>query len=447
MRDRFDAIVVGAGLAGCMAARTLAEKGFSTCLIEAKPAEKVGEKVCADAVGKHHFDRLGLAYPKGEELREEVKGIRIFSPSREISFFVPGDGFILNRKAFGQRLLKEALDAGAELLDETRALAPIVKDGFVVGVVAKDLREGRRMEFYGDVSVDASGFLAVLRRNMPAGSGLQAEVDGHDYCVGYREVREVREEPEPGVCRIYLSGTLAPGGYAWVFPAGEGKVNVGLGVQAVEGHPNPKSLLYGTFLKWPAFEGSRLIEAGGWFIPTRRPLENMVWNGLILAGDAACQANPLHGGGIGHALLGGSLAGEVASDALEEGDASLEALWPYNRRYMELVGARNAELDVFRCFLQNLDDDDIEFGMRKKLVSEEDLAAVSEGRSLEVGVREKLARALRGLTRPGFLKRLARTLDLMKAVRAHYGAYPSSPSGFGAWEKKAKKLFSEAREL
>ena len=224
-------------------------------------------------------------------------------------------------------------------------------------------------------------------------------------------------------------------------------MNVGLGVQAVEGHPNPRSLLYEKVLSWSIFKSSKVLKAGGWFIPTRRPLENMVWNGLIVVGDAACQANPLHGGGIGHSLLGGSLAGEVASDALEKGDVGLESLWAYNYQYMRLVGARNAELDVFRMFLQNLTDDEIEFGMKKKLISEEDLAQVSEGRSLSVSTKEKLARALRALTRPGFLRRLARALDLMRVVRAHYEAYPSGPSGFRTWEKKALELFSRARGL
>ncbi|RLI07463.1 geranylgeranyl hydrogenase, partial [Candidatus Bathyarchaeota archaeon] len=234
---------------------------------------------------------------------------------------------------------------------------------------------------------------------------------------------------------------------AWVFPAGEGKFNVGLGVQAVEGHPNPKTLLYRKVLRWLAFRNSRVVEAGGWFIPTRRPLENSVWNGLILAGDAACQANPLHGGGIGQSLLGGFLAGKVASDAVEKGDVSTEALWPYNVRFMELMGARNAELDVFRMFLQNLTDDEIEYGMKKKLITEQELAMVSEGRSLSIGKLRKFSKALRAIGRPGFLRRLARVLEHMRAVRAHYETYPQAPSGFETWLRRAELLFEQARRL
>jgi len=220
-------VVVGAGVAGCMAARIGAERGLDVCLVEAKPEERIGEKVCADAIGKHHFDRLGLAYPEGVELKNRIRGVRVYSPSRSISYFVPGEGFIVNRRPFGQRLLREALNAGAELLDRTRALRPIIKDGFVVGVEVKDLEKGTRAELYGEVVVDASGFLATIRRGLPPEARMPAEIDPRDYCVGYREIRALgagKELEEPDVCHIYLSTELAPGGYAWVFPAGASSV-------------------------------------------------------------------------------------------------------------------------------------------------------------------------------------------------------------------------------
>ena len=446
--DRYDVLVVGAGVAGCMAARASAEKGLSVCLIEQKPEERIGEKVCADAIGKHHFDKLGLAYPRGEELKAKIRGVRVFSPSRAVSYFVPGEGFIVNRRPFGRALLKNALDAGAELRANTKALGPLVREGFVTGVEAKDMSSRQKIELHADVVIDASGFLSAIRPQLPPEAQMPPDIAPEDYCVGYREIRELDEElDEPDVCYIYLSTELAPGGYAWVFPAGERKANVGLGVQAVRGHPNPKKLLYDGVLSWPIFKRSEVLEAGGWFIPTRRPLDNMVWNGLIVVGDAACQANPLHGGGIGHSMFGGALAGEVASDAIERGDVGLEALWIYNVRFMQETGGRNAELDVFRIFLQKLSDDELEFGMRKKLVSEEDLMSVSEGKSLSLSFWAKLSRALRGMRRPGFLKRLSKMAKLMEEVREHYSSYPRKPEEFPMWEEKTRDLFLRARML
>ncbi len=60
MLEKFDVLVVGAGTAGCLAAKTVAEAGLKVCLVERKRREEVGEKVCGDALGEHHLKTLGL---------------------------------------------------------------------------------------------------------------------------------------------------------------------------------------------------------------------------------------------------------------------------------------------------------------------------------------------------------------------------------------------------
>ncbi|MEM2273615.1 MAG: FAD-dependent oxidoreductase, partial [Candidatus Bathyarchaeia archaeon] len=90
--NKFDVIVVGAGTAGCMAARTASKAGLSVCLIDYKRADSIGDKVCGDAIGKHHFDNLGLAYPKGDELERTIMGIEVYSPDMETVFKLSGEG-------------------------------------------------------------------------------------------------------------------------------------------------------------------------------------------------------------------------------------------------------------------------------------------------------------------------------------------------------------------
>ena len=84
--EKFDAIVVGAGTAGCLAAKTLAEKGLKVCLVERKNREEIGEKICGDALGEHHLKTLGLEKPQGGELEKRIEGIRIFSPDQNTIF-------------------------------------------------------------------------------------------------------------------------------------------------------------------------------------------------------------------------------------------------------------------------------------------------------------------------------------------------------------------------
>jgi len=70
--DKYDAIVVGAGTAGCLAAKTMAESGLNVCLLEKKPADQIGEKICGDALGEHHLKFLGLEKPKAASWKPKL---------------------------------------------------------------------------------------------------------------------------------------------------------------------------------------------------------------------------------------------------------------------------------------------------------------------------------------------------------------------------------------
>ncbi|PDM26712.1 geranylgeranyl hydrogenase [Candidatus Bathyarchaeota archaeon B24-2] len=446
---RFDVIVVGAGTAGCLAASSAAEEGLNVCLIDVKSKEDIGRKVCGDAIGKHHFDNLGLKYPSGEELERKVEGVFIYSPDRKSVFEVKGEGlhgFVVNRHLFGQRLLKKALEAGADLHDSTRVVKPLIKNGVVIGVKAK---KGSQVEdLYASIVIDASGMNAVIRRNLPPELGIEKEPEKEDVIACYREIRVLREQlPEPEYLRIYLNSQVAPGGYYWIFPEGENKVNVGLGVAMRKGFPNPKAQLYKYVLSQPLFEGSRVIHGGGGLVPTRRPLDRMVSDGLMLVGDVAFQVNPLHGGGIGPSMMAGRIAGKVAAEALEEGDVSTEGLWRYGVEYIREYGAKQAGLDVFRTFLQKLSDEELNYGMRNKLITEEDVLITSMGDELKLNLTEKIVRLFRNLGKIDLIMRLRKLVDLMNEIRDHYRVYPSSLTGLASWKTKALEIMERAKAI
>jgi len=446
---KFDVIVVGAGTGGCLAAKTIADAGFNVCLIDRKRREEVGEKICGDAIGKHHFDKLGLSYPAGEEVERKIIGVKIYSPSNETVFHVAEKelfGFILNRRLFGQRLLNDAIDAGSTFLELTHTVEPILEDNCVTGVLARDLKTERQLKFYGQVVVDASGFSAVLRKRLPEKWGVDTSVNKEDVVVCYREIRKLKKRiPEEGFLELYLSQKVAPGGYSWIFPERGERVNVGLGLAILRKFPNPKTQLYDYVLSKPLFEGSSLISGGTWYDPTRRPLDCMTGNGIVIVGDAACQVNPIHGGGMGPSMMGGKLAGEAIVEALEGDDVSGEGLWAYNLRYMEGYGAKQAGLDVFRIFLQQVGDNDLNYGMEYRLITEEDLLKAIMGEDVHLNITEKTRRVFRGLGRISLLNKLREAVDLMDKVKTLYRNYPTSPEGFEEWRKNVKELFDVAK--
>lgn len=444
---KFDVIIVGAGTGGCMAAKTAATGGLEVCLVERKREENIGVKVCGDAIGSHHFDLLELEYPAGEELEHKIVGAKIYSPNgNEVFRIKMADfhGFIVNRRLFGQRLLKYAVDAGSTLLDSVQVIEPIIKNGVVKGVSAKDLRTGRKILLSAEVVIDASGYSAVLRKKLPPEMGIDNTVDEEDVVICYREIRKLKKAfIEPDLCQLYLSHTIAPGGYAWVFPEGRNKVNVGLGVAIVKGFPNPKKLLYNYILSKPLFEGSTLLTGGGGHDPARRPINCMTGNGILIVGDAACQVNPIHGGGIGPSMRGGVLSGETIIKALDIGNVNKEALWQYNRLYMQSYGAKQAGLDVFRMFLQGLSNEDFNYAMKYRLVTEDDILKASINGEARLNITEVAVRFFRGIRKLSLLNRLQDAAKMMKKIKTLYQNYPTSPKGFNKWSMGVQDLFKE----
>jgi geranylgeranyl reductase family protein len=447
--EKYDAIVVGAGTAGCLAAKTIAEKGLKVCIVEKKKREDIGEKICGDALGEHHLKFLGLEKPTGGELETKIDGIKIYSPDENTVFTIADKdfiGFLLNRRLFGQWLLNKATDKGALLQDNMNFRSPIIEKGTVVGLTAKNMKTGKVTEMRSKVVVDASGYFGMVRKQLPAEMGIDRDIANEDVEACYREIRQLKQENEnTNFCEIYLNQKASPGGYIWIFPKGGARVNVGLGICMRGNYPNPKQQLYATAFKKPIFDGSLVLTGGSWFDPVRRPLDNMVSNGVMLVGDAASLVNPIHGGGIGPSMLSGYFAGQQIIEALSKGEPTKEALWGYNKKYIDTYGKKQGTLDIFKMFLLSCSDEDLNYGMNEKLMTEDDVLKAGMGDDFHLNITETAKRVFRGLRRVGFLNRLRLTVTMMKGLRAHYNTYPASPEGFEPWRLQTIKLIEDAR--
>ena len=449
----YDCIVVGAGTGGTTAARTLAIKGHKVLLIDRKKKEVVGDKVCGDAIGKHHFDTLnkliGLRYPTQDECEANIDGIDVISPDKETILKIQGEGtkgYMINRLKFGQRLLDATIDTGVEFLDKTSVISPIFKGNFINGVLTRSLDSGEKKEIRGQAVIDASGVTAVVRRKLP-NHNIERNVKKEDMIVCFREIRDLtREIDDPNFCKIYLTQNIAPGGYVWVFPEGMTRVNVGLGLQNVASNPHPRQQLYESVLSDSLFEGSKVVHKGGGIVPTRRPIWSQVANGLLIVGDAACQVNPIHGGGIGPSMMGGYLAATTIDHAFEKGDLSERGLWEYNVEYMKGYGAKQAGLDLFRLFLQQTPDDELNYGMKHRLLKEDDILSASLGEDLVLNLTEKVKRFFSGIGKLGLLNRLRKISTKMKEIKGLFQNYPS-PEQFKAWKSEVESIYKDTWEI
>jgi flavin-dependent dehydrogenase len=210
--------------------------------------------------------------------------------------------------------------------------------------------------------------------------------------------------------------------------------------------PNPKKQFYDHVMLRPQFESSLLLNGGAWWDPTRRPLDNMVGNGIVIVGDAASLVNPIHGGGIGPSMLSGFQAGKTIAEALEKGEPTQKALWNYNNLYMASYGKKQASLDIFRMLLIASSDADLNYGMNCKLITEDDVLKAAMGDEFHLNITETAKRVFRGRKRMGFLKKLRLTVKMMREIRAQYEAYPISPENFKVWRLQTVKLVEQGKE-
>lgn len=432
-------IVVGAGSAGCVAARRCSEMKLKTLLIDKKPQTLIGQKVCGDEISKSHFEATGIDFPQGDEISAVIAGADVYPPNMKNELKVRGwaefDGWTVNRLNFGQRLLNEAISEGVVFRPNCRVSEPIMRKDQVVGVRYRDESTKDEMSIHSKLVIDASGFAAVIR-NKIGHPLIEESIDKEDVALCYREILKLRMPlAEPEVARVLLGGSIAPSGYAWIFPKGPQEINAGVGVTGGEGRGSPKPFFLEFKKDYPLLFKSTVIEASGGAVPVRRPLKSLVADGVAFVGDAACQVNPIHGGGIGAGMRAGIILGEVAKHAIAGNKLDAKGLWNYNTRFLISFGKRLASLEIFRRLLQSVSDNDMNYGFERRILEAGDLMAANRGDGISLSIFEKAKRAKRGAGRLGLLMKLQKAAGLMKKIGKLYEAYPSDPDKLEMWNE------------
>ncbi len=220
-----DVLVIGAGPAGSMTAKWAAKNGAKVVMIEKR--QEIGSPVrCGEGISKSWLEGVGIK--PGRWINLEVEGARIFSPSEKVFEINEKDagnevGYVVERTAFDKQLAIDAANVGVDVFLKTAAVTMLKENGRIVG--AKVKRSGETFEIRAPVTIGADGFESQVGRW--AGIPTNISTRDMDTCLQYRMTNvgcDVR------YCDFYL-GKVAPGGYVWIFPKGEGLANVGIGVQ------------------------------------------------------------------------------------------------------------------------------------------------------------------------------------------------------------------------
>jgi hypothetical protein len=97
-------------------------------------------------------------------------------------------------------------------------------------------------------------------------------------------------------------------------------------------------------------------------------------------------------------------------------------------------------------FLLSCSDEDLNYGMNQKLMTEDDVLKAGMGDDFHLNITETAKRVFRGIRRVGFLQKLRLTVTMMRQVTAHYNTYPTTTQNFEPWRLQTIKLIEEAKQ-
>lgn len=473
----YDIIVAGGGLSGLIVATSAAfysNQSLNIVVIDRNSYSDLGKKtvngwICGDAVGKNSVDymtnRIGVSWGS-PEIEHPVKGVIAYSPNHETGISFDGDGYILNRRVLPQRQLNDVLKMGIKVMDNTALRSLIADNNYIIGVEGENLKTREVFKKTAKLTIDCTGVTSVLRNNLPINSLIQKKINRDDlestgrYIYNFKPVNQDKTYFDPDYCIIHLDQLLAPGGYAWVFPKGENKVNIGLGVQQKAFNlynkkfgtsKNLKNLIdeyvkINPIISEPVLPDGQEDEGntwGTWQVSVRRQNDCLVANGYMLVGDSAWMPKPLDAGGIGPAIIAATIAGKDAVEAIEASDFSEKTLWKYNKDFINDYGYKTAGLEVFRRLLQTLTNDQIDYGM-KYFLSKFDIEKITGGEHPEFGKLDKIGMLIRGALNKTLAEDLKFTSQLNKQLVEHYFNYPNGPDQFPEWKNKLDLYLNEA---
>jgi len=336
--DRYDVLVVGGGPAGAATSYWLAKAGVRVVCVERKTFPR--DKTCGDGLTPRavkQLDDMGLygaleEYHRYTGLRALAHGVTLELAWPDHPIY-PDHGFVVRRRDLDKLVFDHATEAGAETHQGTEAVSPIVEGGLVTGAVVKDKATGETREIRARYVVIADGAnsrfgraLGTARnRSYPLGMAIRTYYESplHDE-PWIESCLDVRDR----------NGNSMPG-YGWIFPVGNGTINVGIG-------------LLSTFRDWREVNTSHLMTEWaatapdywkidpdnpvcaptGGRIPMAGSVNPKVGPTWAVVGDAGGSVNPFNGEGIDYAYETGRHVAGLLAEAIETGDGMYLQQYP-----------------------------------------------------------------------------------------------------------------------
>jgi geranylgeranyl reductase family protein len=402
--------VVGAGPSGAACAYWLAEAGVDVVVVDKKRFPR--DKTCGDGLTPRavkQLEDMGLAAELAGHHR--FSGLRAIASGRTLELEwpdtpdLPSYGYVVTRHDLDELVAGRAAKAGAAVRQESEAVSPLVERGLVRG--ARVLRKGtdEAHDVRARFTVVADGANSRFGRSLGT-ARVRSYPQGMAIRGYFRSPRHDEAWIESHLDIRDSAGNALPG-YGWIFPVGDGRVNVGVGLLSTSSQwkeVNTSKLMNDFVASAPASWGIGPESACGAPTGGRLPMGLSVGPRAgptyLVVGDAAGAINPFNGEGIAYAYETGRMAAESLQVALGTDDGM--ALQDYDRRLQQTYGLY---YKVARAFVHVIGHPDlmralVSTGMRSRTLMEWVLRIMANLlRPDELGPAEAAYRAVAALAR------------------------------------------------
>lgn len=337
----YDAIIIGGGPAGMIAAAELAEKGSTVLILEEHPQIGLPDH-CAGLVSVSGLKRLGLS-PSPESIQNLVSGARVIAPNGNV-LEVGGKAdkaYVLNRYLFDRSLATVAMEAGVQI-ELNSKVARVMREG---GVFTCESSAGK--SYRCRLLIDSEGISCRILKTL----GLTPP--SSDWILPAVQFEISWKELDADFVELYLGKDVAPGFFAWSIPMNEKTTKIGLAAKGA----NPLEML--RRFRDQYFRASQVFSIRSGSVILGGPIVKTFDENLLVVGDAAGQTKPTTGGGVVTGGLCAKLAASVGTNALLEEDLSAEALSIYQKQWKHMLGGEFTKMQTLRRLFLKISDDSL----------------------------------------------------------------------------------------
>jgi geranylgeranyl reductase family protein len=344
----YDVLIAGGSISGLLAAREIAAGGLSVLVLEDDPEIGTPEH-CGGLVSVAGIRNLGAVPDAHTVENNKISRAKITSPTRCFEISAEKQKVIvLDRRAFDKQIAFQAQKNGAEIRVKC-SMRSFAKDSLEYVVKTSE----------GSISctyfVDARGVSSIIHRNR---EGVLQSAQYEIYAPWI----------ERDTIEVAFDSQRYPGFFAWIIPTGQGTGKVGVAGRRI----NAANALQSYIDSKGRYSVVRKIYASIW---VNGPLENFVYDRVMVVGDAAGQSKPTTAGGIYSCGMGGVLAGRAVVEEAAAGSKSGMPLLltQYEKNWSSMFKSEFDKMLLARRFMERLDNkaiDDLVAAISPKTVEQ-----------------------------------------------------------------------------